>query len=253
MKNYVPGLLEHKVDTALVNIVATYLSEFPQILESGVFIGSWCISVNNHISHLCPKFIGIEDLSFVKDKQVLEWYKNFNREFETLSRTQEFGKIQTIKDLEKFIQSRCFKYTEKELKIKLYTHKPGFAAFDMIHHDCGLDYSTNKSFFEYYHKNLKDTGILIVDNFGTDVPMRTLSVTDMILRGQFYIIGLGKRKLILSKNKQTAKTYLEKIKNHTEQFSLNTGCNLIFTVDTHLGQEYFFMLPISRDINLPVK
>lgn len=253
MKNYVPGLLEHKVDTELVNIVATFLPEFPQILESGVFIGSWCISVNNHISHLCPKFIGIEDLSFIKDTQVLEWYKNFNREFEKLSRTQEFEKIQTIKHLEKFIQAQCFKYTGKELKINLYTYKPSIAAFDMIHHDCGLDYFTNKSFLEYYHKSLKDTGILIVDNFGTDVPMRTLSVTDMILRSQFYIIGLGKRKLILSKNAQTAKTYLEQIKNHMEEFSLKTGCNLTFTVDSYLGQEYFFMLPISRDINLIVE
>lgn len=49
-------------------------------------------------------------------------------------------------DLEKFIQSQCLRYTGKKLNINLYTYKPDSVVFDMIHHDCGLDYSTNESF-----------------------------------------------------------------------------------------------------------
>lgn len=96
---------------------------------------------------------------------------------------------------------------------------------------------------------MKDTGLLVVDNFGTDVPMRTLSIINMVHREQFYLIGSGKRKLILSKNKQTAKMYLEYIKNNTENFFSQTGCSLIFTFDEHIDQEYFFILPIRSDLN----
>lgn len=250
MNKIIPCLLEHDIDTELVNVVSKKLPESPNILESGVFVGSWCISVNNHISNLNPKFIGIDDLSFIKDKQALEWYKNFDLDFDKLSRTLEFKQIQTITDLEKFIQSQCLRYTGKKLNINLYTYKPDSVFFDMIHHDCGLDYSTNESFFEYYRKNLKDTGLLIVDNFGTDVPMRTVSIINMVHKEQFYIIGSGKRKLILSKNQQTATKYLEHVKNHMENFSSRTGCNLTFAFDQHTNQEYFFILPIRGDLNL---
>lgn len=47
--------------------------------------------------------------------------------------------------------------------------------------------------------------------------------------------------------------YLEHIKNNIEHFFPQTGCSLLFTVDKHLDQEYFFILPIHSDLNLPHK
>lgn len=244
----IPALLEHKLDTEIVKIFLQIIPSCDRILESGVFVGSWCLAVNQNFKNVKPKFIGVEDLSFIKNKQIYSWYKNFSIDFDNITKTLAFQKINCLKELENFIKIRSNQICNCDIDITLFSSIPLSDKYNVIHHDCAINYDTNCEFYDLYKDVLKDDGVLIIDNFGGDIPMRTLSISKYINNGDFFVIGTGKRTLFLTKNKKISQFYLNKIKMFLNN-NTNKHFDLHFLFDSFLSQEYFFCLPEATDLN----
>lgn len=239
----IPSLLENSVDSELLKELISHIAETPSILESGVLLGSWCININNLIQDKRPVFFGIDDLSFINNQQLFKWYKNFNIEFNTESQTDNFLKIKTPNDLENYIKERALLYTNKAIEITISENFfENNLTFDLIHHDCANDYNSNDKFYQYYSKCLRKTGLLAIDNFGCDVPMRALALSKYIENKTFYIVGSGRRKLFLTRNLDFANYLIKKIKDTDKYHSL------VFTFDQHFNKWYFYHPPESKDL-----
>jgi hypothetical protein len=240
----IPGLLENSEDTKILFKILNYLKPNLKILESGLFLGSWCINVNNYLKNKSPTFYGIDDLSFIDNHELFEWYKNFNTFFKEESKTEEFLKIKTIDDLKKYIEIKSLAYCNTVIDINSSTtFFSSDVKFDVIHHDCANGYWGNDHFYKYYCHSLNNDGILVIDNFGCDVPMRTISISKYIENKTFHIIGSGRRKLFLSRNIDQAKTIVERIKN-----SNDLDDKFIFAYDYQFDHTYFYHPPDTNDL-----
>ena len=240
----IPGLLENSTDTKILVTLLRYLKSDLTILESGLFLGSWCINVNNHFQDKNLKFYGIDDLSFINNPILFDWYKNFNSFFKSQSVATEFLSIKTSLDLENYIKNKSMLYTNKSIDITVSESIfDNNIKFDVIHHDCANGYWSNDYFYKYYCSKLREDGLLVIDNFGCDVPMRTISISKYIENRTFYVVGSGKRKLFLSKNLNIAQQLIDNIKLSSE---LNS--KFIFAHDYHFDYSYFYYPPDTNDL-----
>ena len=242
LDNKVPSLLGHEIDTCITVDLLKSLPTKLVISEVGVFLGSWCISINSRLRDKEIKFLGIEDLTFINNRAQYEWYLEFDQTFKNIVNSGEFDNLlnsPSLPLLEKFIKDKSIEYTGVPIDIVL--DQKLTASSDVIHHDCAIDGRSNDNLFKLYHELMHDQSILIVDNFGPEQPMRTVVLSKYICDQMFYVIGFGKRKAYLTKNLDFANRLTTAIKEYQEHAQLT--CKLNFFYDKFLKKQIFFVLP----------
>lgn len=237
----IPGMLADVFDIEITKVI---LSEMPNgltILESGIFLGSWCIFVND--LKINSKFYGIENLDFIKSKLELGWYSEFSKEFKkelTNGNLDNLLLYQDTNELEKFVKLRSIRLTSKDIDINISSVIDINKKFNLIHHDCAWDVETNLMFMDQYIEVMNDDAVLIVDNYGADQPLRTAVVGKYLLEKKIYPIGFGKHKAYLAKDKTTASHYAKLVLRHDFNFSLYKK------PDSFFGKYIFSILPTDK-------
>lgn len=242
MDKKIPSLLSHEIDTCITVEILKSLPNKLVISEVGVFLGSWCIAMNSRLEGKELKFLGVEDLTFVNTRAQYEWYLEFDQNFKNIVNSGEFNSIlssPSLELLEDFIKKKSLEYTGVPIDISLF-QKFKFNA-DVIHHDCAIDGRANDALFELYYERMNDQSVLIVDNFGSEQPMRTITLSKYICNQMFYVIGFGKRKAYLTKNLELAKSLTEVVKQYQNSHILEYSLNFFY--DKFLKKQIFFVLP----------
>lgn len=237
----IPGMLSDTIDIEITKVILSAMPNNLTILESGIFLGSWCIFVND--LKLNSKFYGIENLDFIKSKLELGWYSEFSDEFKKELASGNLDKLlsnQTTTELEKFVKLRSIEFISKDIDINISSAIDMNKKFNLIHHDCAWDVETNEMFMDQYTKVMDDGAILIVDNYGPEQPLRTAVVGKYLLEKKFYPIGFGKHKAYLTKDKATASYYTKLILRHSFNF------NLYKKPDNFFGKYIFSILPTEK-------
>jgi len=238
----VPSLLGHEIDTQLTVGLLKSLPNNLTISEVGVFLGSWCITINSHCRDKSIKFLGIEDLTFINNRAQFEWYLDFDQTFKNIVESGEFDSLlnsPSLPFLETFIKNKSVEYTGVPIDIVL--NQKLTVSSDVIHHDCAIEGRSNDTLFKLYHELMHDQSVLIVDNFGPEQPMRTVVLSKYICDQMFYVIGFGKRKAYLTKTPELANKLTLAIKEYQEQNQLTFKLN--FFHDKFLKKQIFFVLP----------
>ncbi len=237
----IPGMLSDTFDIDITKVILSGMPDDLTILESGIFLGSWCIFVNDLKSN--SKFYGVENLDFIKSKLELGWYSEFSDEFKKELAVGKLDKLlsnQTTTELEDFVKLRSIELTSKDIDISISSHIDMNKKFNLIHHDCAWDIETNEMFMDQYIKVMDDGAILIVDNYGPEQPLRTAVVGKYLLDKKFYPIGFGKHKAYLAKDKTTASHYTKLVLRHAFDF------NLYKKPDSFFGKYVFSILPTEK-------
>jgi len=233
------GMLSGPNDVLYFTILLEYFPEQGKFLELGSYIGGSLITINEYLQDQGKSvaFDTVDDIAELGpylDNPMI----NGNDLLTRFCNSEEINELKTITTSEQvtaWIKKRALKLTNKQLDLTWHTSFDTVGRdYDVIFQDFGFGSEECIEILNTILPKLKDSGILIIDDWDAEHIGRIYSTILAIQAGKIFPVLWGKRKAFFAKTKERAIELITEITNSSafDQSILRLGVkDLTFNLD----------------------
>jgi hypothetical protein len=233
------GMLSYPIDILYFTILLDYFPAQGKFLELGTYIGGSLITTNEYLQDQGKSvtFDTVDDIAEL-GPYLDNPMNNGNDSVRRFCNNEEFDELKTITTAEQvttWIKKRALKLTNKQLDLTWHTSFDTVGTdYDVIFQDFGFGSEECIEILNTIIPKLKDSGILIIDDWDAEHVGRIYSTVLAIQEGKLFPVLWGKRKAFFAKTKERAIELITEITNSSafDQSILRLGKkDLAFNLD----------------------